>query len=183
MKRFLIVFLLTVFSVMAFSFEVPPLTGRVVDNAGIFTSDEIRLLDSKIQDFESSTGGQLVVAVLKQLDGTAIEEAGIQMADKWKIGKKDKDNGIILILSMEERAMRVEVGYGWEGCVTDARAGDVIRFMKPYFQKAQYFSGISGGIEKLQTYVTGISPDGETQMSSGEFDSFAEDYAGGVIPP
>lgn len=105
-----------------------------MDEAQVFSKEERNRILSTIQKLEKATdGGQMAVVTLKSLNGISIEEAGIKIADAWKVGNRGKDDGAILIIVPSERQMRLEIGYGWEGSINDARAGDIIRGLKPFF--------------------------------------------------
>ncbi len=139
--------------------DVPPLTGRVVDRAGIFGADGTAKIEQAIRQLESATGGgQMAVLTIPSLDGASLEEFGIAVMDKWKIGNKDKDDGIILIIAAKDRKIRFEVGYGWEGPINDARAGDMIRALGPYFRENRYADGVVNAVGQVQQYVTGKAP-------------------------
>ncbi len=136
-------------------FKVPPLTGRVVDAGSVFTEDESAQIEAAILRLESATGGQMVVTTLPSLEGLSIEDVGIRLGDAWKIGNKGKDDGAILIIVVPERKMRLEVARGWEGPINDARAGDVIRGLAPFFRENRYADGAVWAVESVQQYVTG----------------------------
>ena len=136
-------------------FKVPPLTGRVVDAGKVFTEAESVQIEAAILRLESATGGQMVVTTLPSLEGLSIEDVGIRLGDAWKIGNKGKDDGAILIIVVPERKMRLEVGLGWEGPINDARAGDVIRGLAPFFRANKYADGAVWAVESVQQYVTG----------------------------
>lgn len=140
-------------------FAVPLLTGRVVDAGSVFTPEESAQIESAILRLESATGGQMVVTTLPSLEGLSIEEVGIRLGDEWKIGSKEEDNGAILIIVVPERKMRLEVGIGWEGPINDARAGDVIRGLAPFFRENKYADGAVWAVESVQQYVTGKEVD------------------------
>ncbi len=140
-------------------FAVPPLTGRVVDAGSVFTPDESAQIESAILRLESATGGQMVVTTLPSLEGLSIEDVGIRLGDAWEIGNKGKDDGAILIIVVPERKMRLEVGLGWEGPINDARAGDVIRGLAPFFRENKYADGAVWAVESVQQYVTGKEVD------------------------
>lgn len=150
--------------------DVPPLTGRVVDRAGIFGADGTAKIEQAIRQLESATGGgQMAVLAVPTLDDTPIEEFGIAVMDKWKIGNKDKDDGIILIIAVKDRKMRIEVGYGWEGEINDARAGDMIRALGPYFRENRYADGVVNTVGQVQQYVTGKVSDSERKPGNSSF--------------
>lgn len=136
-------------------FQVPALTGRVVDAGGVFTPEDRSRIEQAILKLEEATGGQMVVTTLPTLGGLPIEEAGIKLGDAWKIGHAGKDDGAILLFVVPERQMRLEIGRGWEGPVNDARAGDVIRALVPFFRAEKYADGAIYAVEKVQEFVTG----------------------------
>ncbi len=157
-------FLLTAAAVLicfcAASFDAPKYQGRVLDQPGILKADEKNRVLEAIAALEKASGGEMAVAILNSLGDTPIEDAGIALGDKWKIGKKDKDNGAILIVVPNDRQMRLEIGYGWEGNIPDAKAGDIIRGMGLFFKKGQYADGMIFAVGKVQEAVTGNVPEG-----------------------
>ena len=109
-----------------FALEVPPLKGRVNDYAGMLSSYTGRQLDGILRDLEKSDSTQIVVVIIPSLDGEVLEEFSIKLAEQWKIGQKGLDNGAILLIAKKERNIRIEVGYGLEGTLTDLMAGRII---------------------------------------------------------
>jgi uncharacterized protein len=148
--------------------EIPPLTGRVVDRAGVFGENGIAKIEGAIMELEAVSGGQMAVLTVKTLDRTPIEEFGIAVMDKWKIGHKGKDNGAILILAVEDREMRLEVGYGWEGDINDARVGDILRAMAPFLRDGCHADAAAYAIGEVQLHVTGQAPKGHQSVSREE---------------
>lgn len=152
-----------------FGLDVPPLTGRVVDRAGVFGTGGAAEIENAIREFEQATGGgQMAVLTVKTLDGTPIETFGIAVMDKWKIGRKGKDDGVILIIAVDDRKTRLEVGYGFEGAINDARAGDVLRSLAPYFRENRYAAGTVHAVGMVQKFVTGKAPEGLAEMEPEE---------------
>lgn len=163
MKRFLItLFTGLVLPVILWGadFQVPGLTGRVVDQSHTLSAREERRIESAILELESATGGQMVVTFLNSIGNTPIEEVGIMLGDAWQIGYKGRDNGAILIVVPDDRQMRLEIGYGWEGAVNDARAGDIIRGLQGFFRAEDYAGGAVYAVNKVQEFVTGEAPEG-----------------------
>ena len=157
---FTLLLLLAVLPLGAAKLKLPELTGRVVDNARIFTAEQSAQIDSAIIQLEKATGGQMAVLTVKSLNGMPIEWYSIKLAEKWKIGHKGKDNGAILIIALNDRSMRLEIGYGWEGAVNDARAGDIIRELVPYFRANKYGEGTAQAVMRVQEFVTGKPVEG-----------------------
>lgn len=147
------------FAGSAASFEVPELTGRVVDTVDLFQPEEERQIENAILTLENETGGQMAVVTLAPLQNTSIEEAGLAVLNGWGIGRRGKDNGAVFIIIPESKKMRLEIGYGWEGAVPDARAGDLIRNAAPFFRKNRYADGVTAAIDGLRhAVVTGEMP-------------------------
>lgn len=135
----------------AAAFEVPKLTGPVVDRAGLLspaTAQQISAALHKIRD--AKDGAHIAVLTLPDLDGLTIEEVGIQVAEQWKLGSADKDNGVILLVSKEERKIRIEVGQGLEGELPDAYASRIIaESMTPLFASGNIDEGILVGVFQI----------------------------------
>src|SRR4051812_36083218 len=119
-NRAAIALLLCVVAAAAYAITFPALGGRVVDDAGILDVPTKAALERKLADFERNTAGQLVVVTLKSLQGPLIDEYGYQLGRQWGIGQKDKSTGALLIVAPNERKVRIEVGYGFEGPLTNA---------------------------------------------------------------
>src|SRR5262249_45343900 len=134
----------------------PQLTGRVVDDAGILDTATKADLDRKLADFESKTTGQLVVVTLKSLQGTSIEDYGYQLGRHWGIGQKEKNSGALLIVAPNQRQVRIEVGYGLEGTLTDAISKLIIEnSILPRFKAGDFAGGISRGVDDIIQVLSG----------------------------
>ncbi len=114
-------------SALAAEPEFPKLSGRVVDNAKLLSAATEQDLNRQLAVQEQRTGNQIVVVTLPDLQGYEISDYGFQLGRHWGIGQKDKNNGALLIIAMKERKMRIEVGYGLEGLLTDARSAQIIQ--------------------------------------------------------
>jgi uncharacterized protein len=149
----------------------PPLTGRVVDDAGILSSDTQEKLTSMLAQQEKQTGDQVVVVTLKSLEGYPIEDYGYQLGRRWGIGQKGKDNGALIIVAPNEHQMRIEVGYGLEGQLTDAQSKLIIaEIMTPYFKKGDYDGGVLAGTTAVLKVIGGatITPEEVGSRSSDD---------------
>ena len=136
--------------------DVPPLSGRVVDNASLLSSSEKEELTSLLESLEEATGAQVAVLTVATLAGDSLESFGIRVADTWKLGQKGEDNGAILIVALAERKIRIEVGYGLEDKLTDMKCGLIIRnVIAPYFQNGDYGEGITAGVKNMAGIVAG----------------------------
>lgn len=134
----------------------PQLSGRVVDKASLLSSSQKQKLIHLLQAHEKQTTNQVVVVTLKTLQGYAIEEYGYQLGRHWGIGQKGKDNGVLLIVAPNERKVRIEVGYGLEGVLTDKNAHDIIQEqILPYFKRGNYSKGIELGVQAILSTLKG----------------------------
>src|SRR5579864_5073256 len=134
----------------------PPLTGRVVDQAGLLDAADRAALTETLASLEATTTNQLVIVTLKSLQGTSIEDYGYQLGRRWQIGQKDKNNGALLIVAPTERKVRIEVGYGLEGTLTDALTKYIIETsILPRFTAGDFPGGIKRGTEQVVQLLTG----------------------------
>ncbi|MEI8242152.1 MAG: TPM domain-containing protein [bacterium] len=145
---------------------VPALTGRVVDQAGILGGDAARV-EAAIQGLERTTDGQMAVLILPTLGGDALEPFSMRVAEAWKIGRKGKDNGALLVIVRDSRGLRLDIGYGWEGSINDARAGDIIRGMGPFFRAGRFGDGCVYAVRQVEGYVSGKPPAGLPATPAG----------------
>ena len=140
----------------------PPLTGRVVDNAQLLSAEAETKLTGELAALEQATGRQLVVATLPSLQGYEIEDYGYQLLRAWAIGRKAENDGVILIVAPNERAVRVEVGYGLEPVLTDALSSLIIqRSLLPAFREGRFEEGVVGGTTELVKQLS--LPDSEAR--------------------
>ncbi|MBV6488834.1 MAG: TPM domain-containing protein [Pseudorhodoplanes sp.] len=134
----------------------PPLSGRVVDEAGLLDAAARESLTLTLADLEAKSTDQLVVVTLRSLRGTSIEDYGYQLGRAWQIGQKDKNNGVLLIVAPNERKVRIEVGYGLEGTLTDAITKFIIEnSILPRFKAGDFPGGIRRGVEDIVQVLTG----------------------------
>ena len=134
----------------------PALTGRVVDEAGLLSAGDRAALTETLAALEAKTTDQLVVVTLKSLQGTAVEDYGYQLGRHWQIGQKDKNNGVLLIVAPNDRVVRIEVGYGLEGTLTDALTKVIIETaILPRFRTGDYAGGIQSGVASIAQALTG----------------------------
>src|SRR5581483_11099168 len=140
----------------AFALTFPQLTGRVVDEANILDAAQRAALIQKLAELEAKSTDQLVVVTLKSLQGTSIEDYGYQLGRHWQIGQKDKNNGVLLIVAPNERKVRIEVGYGLEGTLTDLVSNFIIQnSILPRFRANDYPGGIARGVDDIIQVLTG----------------------------
>lgn len=153
----LFVFLVVLSSALAVSaLDVPPLTGRVVDLAHVLPPDETDQLASRLKAHEENTTNQVVVLLLPSLEGESLEEYSHRVATTWKLGQKDTDNGVLLLVALKERKIRIEVGYGLEGTLTDLRSAHIIRNeIVPRFRAGDMRGGVRAGIDGILNTIEG----------------------------
>jgi uncharacterized protein len=138
----------------------PVLSGRVVDEAGVLDPKDRAALTATLAGLEAKTTDQLIVVTLKSLQGTSIEDYGYQLGRRWQIGQKDKNNGALLIVASGQRKVRIEVGYGLEGTLTDALTRYIIETsILPRFKAGDLPGGIKAGAEQIVQVLSG-DPEG-----------------------
>lgn len=134
----------------------PKLTDRVVDDANIFRGAQVKELTSLLIGLEKDSGIQGVVVTVKSLQGYDVADYTVRLAEEWKIGSKQKDNGLILLIAPNERDVRIEVGYGLEHKLTDGVSGYIIRnSIIPYFKSGNYYGGAKEGLITVNNVMTG----------------------------
>ena len=142
-------------SVAALAYTFPALTGRVVDQANIIPAATRQALTQKLADLEQKSGIQLVVASVNSLEDGDIETYANELFRTWKLGEKDKNNGVLLLVAPNEHKVRIEVGYGLEGTLTDALSKlIIINAMTPRFKAGDFGGGISRGVDDIITVLT-----------------------------
>ena len=158
------------FPLIVFAYQNPGTpSGFVNDFAGVLASDQQQALEIKIASFEKDTGNELSVVIIPSLDGDTIENFAVKLFEDWGIGKNKKDNGILLLIARDDRQMRIEVGYGLEGALTDARSFWIIQnVLKPSFQEGDYYRGINGGVDSIILTTKGeFKPDTNSTSKNG----------------
>jgi uncharacterized protein len=155
-KRIAAALMVALFAIApAFAINFPALTGRVVDQADIIRPDTRVAIEQKSADLEEKSGIQLVVATVSSLEGQEIEPYANELFRKWALGEKKKNNGVLLLVAPNERRVRIEVGYGLEGTLTDALSKVIIsNAMTPRFKAGDFSEGISRGVDDIITVLT-----------------------------
>ena len=150
----------------AFSASLPALTGRIVDQAGIIPADTRSAIEAKLTDLEAKSGIQLVVATVNSLEGEEIEPYANKLFRAWQLGEKTKNNGVLLLVAPKERRVRIEVGYGLEGTLTDALTKVIItNAIAPRFKTSDFGGGISRGVDDIITVLTTDSSEWQKRPS------------------
>lgn len=157
MKK-IIIFLLFIFSFLNadISQYFPKLDSRVIDEAKILSPNVKKDIDLILKEEEEKSSNQIVVVILNSLHDYTIEEYSYQLGRYWQIGQKDKNNGVLLVISMDDRKIRIEVGYGLEGALTDKIAYEIINYtIKPNFKANQYELGILKAVNEIIASIKG----------------------------
>jgi uncharacterized protein len=171
MKKITLLFFLLLATGNLFCFEVPPLKSYVNDYAGIMSEESVKELNAVLKDYQDKTGNQFFVLTVDSIqDAGSIEQYSIAVAEKWKVGFKGSDNGILMITAIKEKQLRIEVGYGLEGKIPDVVAGRIVREeILPRFKQGSYSDGIAAGvvavINKLGGYDASAIPVQEIRTS------------------
>lgn len=156
MKRFLLAILIVLLPALASALDVPHLRGYVNDYAGILSVETARQLEETLAAFERSDSTQVVVLTVPSLEGDDLEMFSIRVAEAWQIGQKGKDNGAILLVAKAERKVRIEVGRGLEGTLTDLVSGRIIRGeITPRFRQGDFDGGVFAGASAIMAVVKG----------------------------
>ncbi len=164
MRRLLFTLLLVIAgAAQAAGLSFPPLAGRVVDQAGILSSPAEQTLTAELEAHERATSQQVVVATVASLEERDIAEYGVELGRAWGIGQKDKNTGVILLVAPNERAVRIEVGYGLEGTLTDAASRLIIEnVILPQFRAGNMEAGVVAGVGAMLGVLRG-DPDAIAQ--------------------
>src|SRR5215475_7432082 len=165
--RLLAAFLaLLVLAGTALAINFPSLTGRIVDQANIIPAATRSAIEPKLVDLENKSGIQLVVATVSSLEGQEIEPYANQLFRTWKLGEKQKNNGVLLLVAPNERRVRIEVGYGLEGTLTDALSKIIIaNAIAPRFKAGDFGGGIARGVDDIITVLTTDSSEWQKRPS------------------
>jgi len=169
MRRFAAVILLLLVPLAAFAAELPALTGRVVDNAGIIDTATRSSLITRLAAFQAKSSDQIVVATVPTLDGEAIEPYANRLFRAWGLGQAGEDNGILLLVARDDRKMRIEVGYGLEGTLTDLHSKLIIEnTMVPAFRAGDFSGGISRAVDDIIMVLEGNAAELEARAERNQ---------------
>jgi uncharacterized protein len=135
---------------------VPPLSGRVVDQTGTLSTADIASLTETLKNLETRKGSQIAVLIVPTTEGEAIEPFSLRVAEAWKIGRKKIDDGALLVIAKNDRRLRIEVGYGLEGALTDVTTKRIIdEDITPKFKSGDFGGGVAAGIDKMVRIANG----------------------------
>lgn len=149
-----------------FALEVPYLSGRVNDLAGLLDEATRERLEQKLARLEQATGAQVVVLIIPSLEGESLEEFSHRVASTWQLGQKGKDNGVLFLIAINDRKMRLEVGYGLEAVLPDATCRRILdNLVRPRFRAGDFGGGVEAGVEALAKALQGQALPEEAQKS------------------
>jgi len=136
--------------------ELPKIQGRVTDYAKVLSSEEVSKLEQKLESHEQQTSNQIAIVLIKSLEERVLEELSLAIAEDFGLGREEKDNGLLILVAIEDRKLRIETGYGFEGVLPDGMCGRIIRNdITPHFKKTKYYQGLDNGLDKIFLAVKG----------------------------
>lgn len=172
-------FILSLFSFRSFAQQLPekPNPPRLVnDFATVFSDNDALLLEQKLRAYNDSTSTQIVIVTVSSLDGYPVDDYSFQLGNKWGIGQKGKNNGILILIAKDDRKAFIATGYGMEGALNDGKLGTILRReMIPYFKSGDYYGGVNNGIDKM------IAAAGGEFVSEGEGSNGEDSPAGFLV--
>ncbi|MCI1278092.1 MAG: TPM domain-containing protein [Nitrospira sp.] len=143
-------------SLPAVALDVPPLSGRIVDQAHVLPPAVVERLTADLAAHEAKTSNQVAVLIIPSLEGEPLFDFSHRVATGWKLGRKGSDNGVLLLVSIKDRHIRLEVGYGLEGMLTDARSAQIIRNeIVPRFRAGDVPAGVTAGVQAILHTIEG----------------------------
>jgi uncharacterized protein len=157
MKRSLAIFVvLALLAATAHAAPIPKLEGRVNDFANVLTAAQRQQLEQLLVDEENRTSNQIAILTGRSLDGDTIEDFSLRAAEGWKLGQKSRDNGVLVVAAIQDHKMRIEVGKGLEGALTDAISSQIIRNeMAPKFRSGDFAGGLTAGVTAIGKAIRG----------------------------
>jgi uncharacterized protein len=177
-KSSLVVFALCWAVVAGAQVPVPPMGGRVTDQTATLTEEQKSALEQALRSFEARKGSQVAVLIVPSTAPETIEQYALRVAEQWKPGRKNVDDGALLVVAKDDRTLRIEVGYGLEGALTDAASMRIIsEIIVPRFRQGDFYGGIAAGIDRILRVIDGEPlPEPEERRSGGP------EWFGPVIP-
>lgn len=155
---------------------VPPLERRVTDLAGLLAPEQRAALERRLADFEAAKGSQVAILIVPTTAPEDIAPFAIRVAEAWKLGREGVDDGVLLVVATQDRALRIEVGYGLEGALPDAIAKRIVAdVITPYFRSGDYYGGLSAGVDAILRVIEGEplpEPDPGWQSSARGLEPF-----------
>jgi uncharacterized protein len=165
------IFCIVLLATPAAGLDVPPLAGQVVDQARVLPLSTVESITAQLAAHETKSSNQVAVLIVPTLDGDSIEEFSHRVATAWKLGQKGTDNGVLLLVAIQERKVRIEVGYGLEGVLTDARSAQIIRHeIVPRFRAGDLAGGVMAGVQAILRTIEGTYQASENTASRRDND-------------
>lgn len=155
---------------------IPPLAARVTDQTATLNSEQIATLEQRLAAFELRKGSQLAVLIVPTTSSETIEQYALRVVEQWKLGRKKVDDGALLIIAKDDRTVRIEVGYGLEGALTDATSKRIIsELLVPHFKEGDFYGGIAAAVEQMIRVVDGEAlPAPKPTSTAGTMANFEE---------
>jgi uncharacterized protein len=136
--------------------EIPPLRAPVTDLTGTLTQDQIATLEQRLRTFEQQKGGQIAVLLVPTTQPETIEQYSIRVAEAWKLGRRDVDDGVLLVVAKDDRAVRIDVGYGLEGALPDVLANRITdQVIVPRFREGDFYGGVTAALDRIIAVIEG----------------------------
>lgn len=156
LRHWLWLLLLTSLAAFAQQVAVPPLQARVTDLTGTFTQAQRDALERTLADFETRKGSQIAVLIVPTTRPETIEQYGMRVAETWKLGREGVDDGALLLVAIDDRVLRIEVGYGLEGALSDLVANRIVEdIVVPHFRRGDFVGGVQAGVDAMIRVVDG----------------------------
>jgi len=136
--------------------DIPALNSRITDTTGLLDTAQLSRIEQILTTFEQEKGSQVAVLIVATTQPEALEEYSMRVVEKWKLGRKKVDDGVLLLIAQQDRKIRIEVGYGLEGAVTDLSAGRIINeYITPEFRRGNFYQGVLAGVNKITELIKG----------------------------
>jgi len=154
-KKIIFALIFLLLSNTAFALDVPELKGRINDYAEILAPNQKAELENFLKNAETRTSSQIALLTIPSLEQESLEDFSLKVAETWKLGQKNKDNGVLMLIALKEKKIRIEVGYGLEAVLTDAKSGFIIRnIVTPHFKKRDFYTGIKEGLSAIYGFAS-----------------------------
>ncbi|MBI4066508.1 TPM domain-containing protein [Candidatus Gottesmanbacteria bacterium] len=166
MRRFFVIVAIMALVGRVFAAHIPAPTGFVNDFAGALNASDKQSIEDDLVSYKASSGNEIAVALITSLDGDTVEEVAVRTFEEWKIGEKDKDTGVLFLAAINDRKMRIEVGYGLEPLLTDGEAGEILRAdVAPAFREEKYAEGVKRAVTSIKREFSGSVEEGPVAAS------------------
>lgn len=167
--RFILTLSLLFISFTAQALEVPVLRSPVMDQAGVLSKDKKNALETDIRHiWEQEKQVQISVLIIQSLEGESIEDYSMKVAEKWQLGTKNEDNGLLILIAMQDRKMRIEVGNGIEGVITDSKSGRMIRDMGSFMRDKDVYGALNNTISEVHNLMKANTPEALAERAASE---------------